>query len=625
MAVSKKISALPSLSGAQVGTDVLTALDVSQVAALQNVQTTLDLFFGNVPSPTIINTPARTTPATSFYTATRTPADLALTADTESVGIQLGGNASLATVTRQFTAGGGAFATQREIVAVAPTYAATGAETITEAATFAITGPPVAGTNMTLTNSYSFWVQSGLAQFDSVVHCESAARVTPGALDAYFEVKTPADTGLLSGTENVGIGLGGDANFGTVTRQFAPGAIATQREILAVAPTYAFAALASVITTAATFAITNQPQAGTNATITNAYALWVQAGKSQFAGSVTVAPAARTGTAPIVFQVVTPADTALTASTESILNQFGGSTAQATVTRQFATGALTTQRENLFVAPTYGFVGASTLTNAATVAISGAPVAGTNATITNSYSLWVQAGQSAFGGNIVAPSVSGTDQAGNSLTLNPGRGTGTGAPGLIGYQFPLTTATGTALQALSSNVFIPWSNMGVVSSTQTTVANTVTETDLMGTIDAGSKTIEAGLGRVFRMFFVRLRGTMNDTGTPTIRFQLKLGSTVISDTTAVNLVSITGGGCNWDLDAIFSVQAVGATGSVRVHQFSFVYDISNGAQRYHIAPAPGNTVIDFTAAQQIVLTVTWGTANASNTITRDLTVIDVTR
>jgi hypothetical protein len=439
MATSKKISALPSLAGAQVGADVLTALDVSQVAALQNVQTTLDLFFGNVPSPTIINTPARTTPATSFYTATRTPADLALTADTESVGIQLGGNASLATVTRQFTAGGGAFGTQREIVVVAPTYAATGAETIMEAATFAITGPPAAGTNMTLTNSYSFWVQSGLAQFDSVVHCESAARVSPGALDAYFEVKTPADTGLLSGTENVGIGLGGDANFGTVTRQFAPGALAVQREIVAVAPTYAFVS-ASTLTTAATFAITNQPQAGTNATITNAYAFWVQAGKSQLAGSVTVAPAARTGTAPIVFQVVTPADTALTASTESILNQFGGSTAQATVTRQFATGALTTQRENLFVAPTYGFVGASTLTNAATVAITGAPVAGTNATITNSYALWSQGGLNRFDGKVYGDAGSGTTPAGQLIAFG----------GLYDSSSSSTTTSGTGSTTLYS-------------------------------------------------------------------------------------------------------------------------------------------------------------------------------
>lgn len=69
-------------------------------------------------------------------------------------------------------------------------------------------------------------------------------------------------------------------------------------------------------------------------------------------------------------------------------------------TVQFATGALTTQRAMIITPPTYAFVGASTLTNAATLAITGAPVAGTNATITNSYALWVQAGRARFDGGI---------------------------------------------------------------------------------------------------------------------------------------------------------------------------------------------------------------------------------
>ena len=46
------------------------------------------------------------------------------------------------------------------------------------------------------------------------------------------------------------------------------------------------------------------------------------------------------------------------------------------------------------------FDGASTVTNAATLAISGAPVAGTNATITNPYALWVESGLSQFNGRI---------------------------------------------------------------------------------------------------------------------------------------------------------------------------------------------------------------------------------
>lgn len=102
---------------------------------------------------------------------------------------------------------------------------------------------------------------------------------------------------------------------------------------------------------------------------------------------------ARTSGSPThFFRLVTPADTNLTLSVESVGAQIGGDTSAATVTRNWATGALGTQREHLFVHPTYSFAGASTITNAATVAITDCPTAGSNATITNCYSLWTQKG-----------------------------------------------------------------------------------------------------------------------------------------------------------------------------------------------------------------------------------------
>ena len=53
-------------------------------------------------------------------------------------------------------------------------------------------------------------------------------------------------------------------------------------------------------------------------------------------------------------------------------------------TRQWATGAITTQSENVWGATTYSFVGASTITNAYGNVFN-APIAGTNATITNNW------------------------------------------------------------------------------------------------------------------------------------------------------------------------------------------------------------------------------------------------
>jgi hypothetical protein len=57
-------------------------------------------------------------------------------------------------------------------------------------------------------------------------------------------------------------------------------------------------------------------------------------------------------------------------------------------TRTWSTGAIASQREFYIKLPTYAFAAASTITTAATLAVEGAPAAGTNATITNGYSAW---------------------------------------------------------------------------------------------------------------------------------------------------------------------------------------------------------------------------------------------
>ena len=113
-----------------------------------------------------------------------------------------------------------------------------------------------------------------------------------------------------------------------------------------------------------------------------------------------IGKAATSGGAPTVLTVQNASgDNTVTASTECPGVNFA--MAAGATGRQWAAGALTTQREILFQAPAaYRFASASTITNAATVAITAAPSAGTNATITNAYALWVQAGNARFDGGI---------------------------------------------------------------------------------------------------------------------------------------------------------------------------------------------------------------------------------
>jgi hypothetical protein len=112
---------------------------------------------------------------------------------------------------------------------------------------------------------------------------------------------------------------------------------------------------------------------------------------STFTGPITLTQPVSTTGSPTAFTITGAAHTTLTLSTEATDVNFNLSR-----TVQFATGALTTQRAVRIQAPTYSFVGASTITTASTLSISGPPVAGTNATITNAYALNVEDGASRF-------------------------------------------------------------------------------------------------------------------------------------------------------------------------------------------------------------------------------------
>ena len=107
---------------------------------------------------------------------------------------------------------------------------------------------------------------------------------------------------------------------------------------------------------------------------------------------LTVTRPAATSAAYRTMRLIPTADTGQTASTE--INGFKLGTA----TRTWAGGNFTNQREVYFEAPVYTFAGPSVITTAATVAIDAVPISGTNATITNAHSLWVQSGQTRFDG-----------------------------------------------------------------------------------------------------------------------------------------------------------------------------------------------------------------------------------
>lgn len=346
-------------------------------------------------------TPAAQTSGVTSYITWTIPADTGLTAATESIGFKgVTGTRTWATT--------GTVALQRENYFPGPTYASAGAsQTFTDATTVYIDRPLV-GTNAIFTRAHSL----------TIVDSTSAASAITGG----FVISTTLGTAATS----VGIG-GGNVNAGGLIT----GGTITSTGTFTASAGSTFTGVMTV-NNAATFN-------GTNATT-----------------AVTITNTARTSGVLPYFKINLPADTGQTAATES------PGFLTVTATRTWATtGTVATQREYLFVAPTYASASPSqTFTNAATVAISAAPIQGSNAIITNAWSLWVQGGNSLFAGSILAGSANakigfqtGTS-AGGAITQATSRTTGV----------TLNTSTG-AITLVSAAGTASWQTFTVTNST----------------------------------------------------------------------------------------------------------------------------------------------------------------
>lgn len=100
------------------------------------------------------------------------------------------------------------------------------------------------------------------------------------------------------------------------------------------------------------------------------------------AGNLTITQSVLTTGSPTAFTITGGAHTTLTAATEAIDINFNLNR-----TVQFATGALSNQRAINISAPTYAFVGASTLANSYLIYLDGTSAPGANATFTNHYTM----------------------------------------------------------------------------------------------------------------------------------------------------------------------------------------------------------------------------------------------
>lgn len=148
-----------------------------------------------------------------------------------------------------------------------------------------------------------------------------------------------------------------------------------------------------------------------------------------------------------------------------------------------------------------------------------------------------------------------------------------------------------------------------------TVANTTAETAF-----ATTYTIPAAILHIGQTVRAKAYGVFGTTATPTLRIKTKLGSTVILDSGAFTTGSgVANGG--WEFECIFTAIAVGPSGQIEVQGHSS-FNSGSGAANFVNLANTSPVTIDTTQPQVLSQTVTWGTASASNTITRRIATVE---
>jgi hypothetical protein len=195
---------------------------------------------------------------------------------------------------------------------------------------------------------------------------------------------------------------------------------------------------------------------------------------------------------------------------------------------------------------------------------------------------------------------------------------------------------GNIIQAGGVGVLLQQYGAGTPLTNSTVETSVFTTTKLapqiLGPISATSSTVSlplipgnfVALGTQIRG---RIIGTLNNTGTPTIRLRVVLknsaGSVVytLADTTALTMSTITGTTeAKIDFDSI--VTAVGTSGSV-TSRIGLDYGTTATTASVFLRQAPAAVTVDTTASYTLDVLATWGAASSSNILVASIATIEV--
>ena len=141
-------------------------------------------------------------------------------------------------------------------------------------------------------------------------------------------------------------------------------------------------------------------------------------------------------------------------------------------------------------------------------------------------------------------------------------------------------------------------------TSDTTVANTTTESAAIVTAEHGAGYLEVG-----KCEEIVLRGTLQQTAAGSGQLQVRVkyaGATIQTITTTVGAIAA---GTPFEIRITATCRSTGASGSMQFNSVLWIDGVSN------IPDSTALATIDTTTAQNTTSTLQWTVANASNTIT----------
>ena len=323
------------------------------------------------------------------------------------------------------------------------------------------------------------------------------------------------------------------------------------------------------------------------------------------------------------FTLRNPGASGLTANAEATGIQIGGDGSLASTTFTHNTGAITTQRDIRIIPTTHAFVGSSTITTAISLEAS-SPIAGTNATLTNSvvarllpsaaahHGLWIENTSGLATGDLLRLSVGGADIVRyvasngdiNSVFSDGALGTAatdgfvylpsmagvpTGVP--TGYSGTVPTVIDTTNSRLYARIGGAWVNLSGSGGGGMSIGGTVTGGTTGSVLFVGTS---AALAQDNANFFFDDTNNRLGLGTTAPQATFDIGGLITSFPAGmVNAIATFGANSNNVAGVVFRNTNTGASAEMR---FTVVDDANDALINFSI-PSAANTTAAFGIAR----------------------------